>query len=195
MKMKQKSSKPTRSSPRKEKSNGKKNKKLMSAKKEKEVLVKTPKKEVKISRLSRKNSIIEIIKEYNLSKNEEVFEAKVKKIAVSLRKNKCLAENFKDEFSQFLTKAYVKSKQTCEFTQKDLKFIKRIINKVLSFGEVEGKEKKIKEKDLQENKEPSLQLRSRYLLLILAVFGYPILRKERRMHTISQTQCLLFAME
>ena len=102
--------------------------KLTSVKKQIKVKVNQTITLKKPSKKTKRDFLIEILKEYNLSKNIERFEKSVKQLMRDKEFQK--GESFKTIFSKILTKAYIKSKLTYDFTPKDLKFIKDIINKV-----------------------------------------------------------------
>jgi hypothetical protein len=101
---------------------------------------KTPSKQIKTvtkrlkkqqKKISKKDFLFEILQEYNLSKDVDTFEKNVKRLVSHVEAKSQKAHEFKTLFSKCLTKAYIKSKLTYEFTPKDLKFIKEIINKAL----------------------------------------------------------------
>ena len=110
-------------------------KQLSSKPKSSHILVKikkTQKKKytIKKKKISKRDFLIEIIKEYNLSKDVKTFEKRVKKLFNDTEDYLGKQSNFRFLFSKILTKAYIKSKLTYDFKPKDLEFIKQIINKI-----------------------------------------------------------------
>jgi hypothetical protein len=116
--------------------------KLKSVKKQIKVNVKQTITLKKPSKKTKRDFLIEILKEYNLSKDIERFEKSVKQLMKDKDFQK--GESFKTILSKILTKAYIRSKLTYDFTPKDLKFIKDIINKVSPSKENIKKKEEVK---------------------------------------------------
>ena len=127
--------------------------------KRKQPILKTKKKVASIQKCkkTKRDYLIEILKEYNLSKDLEVFEKSLKELVNEKHFQK--GQSFKTLFSKILTKAYIKSKITYDFTPKDLKFIKDIINKVSPSNNIVIKNQDIK----QPHEKNKLKTVSRYL--------------------------------
>lgn len=100
---------------------------LMKMKKDERKRVNFKKKKI----ISKRDFLMEILKEYNLSKDIASFEKSVKKLFNERDYNLGKKSNFRFLFSKIFTKAYLKSKLTYDYTPKDLKFIKEIINKTM----------------------------------------------------------------